>query len=148
MPWNINIVSKCPYVFGENSLCEICANLNAQSSLTIVYCWIAARCLAVEQTLEFRGRILVFDGSISITYAGYSPAANRLDQLDKILQVGAILRELFWPLTATVWRAATAHYWIQMCKISANSKHTHCHGVPVGGELEFNLNGILLTHAF
>lgn len=131
--------------FCENNLCEICSNLERQSSPLLCIVESPQDVLAVEQTLEFKGRYFVLMGHLS-PIDGIGPADIGLDQLDKILQVGDIT-EVILATNPTVEGAATAHYIGQMCKSQQIQATRIAHGVPVGGELEF-IDGNTLTHAF
>ena len=131
--------------FCENSLCEICASPQRQQSPLLCVVESPQDVLAVEQTLEFKGRYFVLMGHLS-PIDGIGPSDIGLDQLDRILQAGGI-NEVILATNPTVEGSATAHYIAQMCKSHQIQASRIAHGVPVGGELEF-IDGNTLTHAF
>jgi recombination protein RecR len=131
--------------FCENNLCEICANPQRQAASVLCIVESPQDVLAVEQTLEFKGRYFVLMGHLS-PIDGIGPADIGLDQLDDIFKKGGI-SEVILATNPTVEGAATAHYIGQMCKSHAIEATRIAHGVPVGGELEF-IDGNTLIHAF
>jgi len=131
--------------FCENKFCEICANPLRQESQQLCVVESPQDMLAVEQTLEFKGRYFVLMGHLS-PIDGIGPADIGLEQLSQIFENNDI-QEVILATNPTVEGEATAHYIAQMCK-SQNIKASRiAHGVPVGGELEF-IDGNTLTHAF
>ncbi|MEP1382482.1 MAG: recombination mediator RecR [Paraglaciecola sp.] len=131
--------------FCENTLCEICANPKRQESLQICVVESPQDVLAIEQTLEFKGRYFVLMGRLS-PIDGIGPADIGLDDLAKMLEKEGI-QEVILATNPTVEGEATAHYIAQMCKAQGITASRIAHGVPVGGELEF-IDGNTLTHAF
>ena len=131
--------------FCENTLCEICASPKRQSSELLCVVESPQDVIAVEQTLEFKGRYFVLMGHLS-PIDGIGPSDIGLDQLEQMLQAGGI-SEVILATNPTVEGAATAHYIGQMCKVHDIQASRIAHGVPVGGELEF-IDGNTLIHAF
>ncbi|WP_133470953.1 recombination mediator RecR [Paraglaciecola marina] len=131
--------------FCENALCEICANPKRQESLQICVVESPQDVLAIEQTLEFKGRYFVLMGRLS-PIDGIGPVDIGLEDLANILEKEGI-EEVILATNPTVEGEATAHYIAQMCKTHDIKASRIAHGVPVGGELEF-IDGNTLTHAF
>ncbi|MFT2092921.1 recombination mediator RecR [Paraglaciecola sp. 2405UD69-4] len=131
--------------FCENALCEICANPKRQESLQICVVESPQDVLAIEQTLEFKGRYFVLMGRLS-PIDGIGPADIGLEDLASILEEEGI-EEVILATNPTVEGEATAHYIAQMCKTHDIKASRIAHGVPVGGELEF-IDGNTLSHAF
>ncbi|MGS2721834.1 recombination mediator RecR [Paraglaciecola aestuariivivens] len=131
--------------FCENRLCEICANPQRQESQQLCIVESPQDVLAIEQTLEFKGRYFVLMGHLS-PIDGIGPADIGLEQLAQILSDNHI-QEVILATNPTVEGEATAHYIAQMCKSQEIKASRIAHGVPVGGELEF-IDGNTLTHAF
>ena len=131
--------------FCENKLCDICANPQRQDCPQLCVVESPQDVLAIEQTLEFKGRYFVLMGHLS-PIDGIGPADIGLEQLSKMLADGNI-EEVILATNPTVEGEATAHYIAQMCKPHNIKASRIAHGVPVGGELEF-IDGNTLTHAF
>ena len=131
--------------FCENKLCEICANPKRQDNQQLCVVESPQDMLAVEQTLEFKGRYFVLMGHLSpIDVIG--PADIGLEQLSKIFEIDAIT-EVILATNPTVVGEATPHYIGQMCRSQGIKATRIAHGVPVGGELEY-IDGNTLTYAF
>ena len=135
---------KCR-TFCENKLCEICANPKRQENPLLCVVESPQDMLAIEQTLEFKGRYFVLMGHLS-PIDGIGPADLGLEQLSKIFENDDI-KEVILATNPTVEGEATAHYIAQMCKTQGIQASRIAHGVPVGGELEF-VDGNTLTQAF
>ncbi|MBL4629641.1 MAG: recombination protein RecR [Paraglaciecola sp.] len=131
--------------FCENKLCEICINPKRQENPTLCVVESPQDMLAIEQTLEFKGRYFVLMGHLS-PIDGIGPADIGLEQFSKILE-NEDISEVILATNPTVEGEATAHYIAQMCKTQNIQASRIAHGVPVGGELEF-IDGNTLTHAF
>lgn len=131
--------------FCENKLCDICANPKRQESHQLCVVESPQDVLAVEQTLEFKGRYFVLMGHLS-PIDGIGPADIGLEQLSQILSDSDI-QEVILATNPTVEGEATAHYIAQMCRSNNIKASRIAHGVPVGGELEF-IDGNTLIHAF
>ncbi len=135
---------KCR-TFCENKLCEICANPKRQDNQQLCVVESPQDMLAVEQTLEFKGRYFVLMGHLS-PIDGIGPADIGLEQLSQIFESDAIT-EVILATNPTVEGEATAHYIAQMCRSQGIKATRIAHGVPVGGELEY-IDGNTLTYAF
>jgi recombination protein RecR len=131
--------------FCESKLCEICANPLRQESQQLCVVESPQDMLAIEQTLEFKGRYFVLMGHLS-PIDGIGPAEIGLEPFSQILENDQI-KEVILATNPTVEGEATAHYIGQMCKTQGVKASRIAHGVPVGGELEF-IDGNTLTHAF
>jgi recombination protein RecR len=143
----MELVKHCEQcrTFCENKLCEICANPKRQESQQLCIVESPQDVLAVEQTLEFKGRYFVLMGHLS-PIDGIGPADIGLEQLAQILSDNDI-QEVILATNPTVEGEATAHYIAQMCRTNNIKASRIAHGVPVGGELEF-IDGNTLIHAF
>lgn len=131
--------------FTERSVCEICDSpLRAESGqLCIVES--PQDVLAIEQTMEYKGRYFVLMGHLS-PIDGIGPAEIGLDQLAERLAQESF-NEVILATNPTVEGEATAHYIAEMCKRHSIKATRIAHGVPVGGELEY-IDGNTLSHAF
>jgi len=131
--------------FAESALCGICANPTRGETGQICVVESPQDILAIEQTLQFKGKYFVLMGHLS-PIDGIGPSEIGLDILQKRLSEESI-EEVILATNPTVEGEATAHYIGQMCKTHNIAATRIAHGVPVGGELEY-IDGNTLTHAF
>ncbi|GAC15015.1 recombination mediator RecR [Aliiglaciecola lipolytica] len=131
--------------FTESSLCDICNDPMREEAGQLCIVESPQDVIAVEQTLEFKGRYFVLMGHLS-PIDGIGPNEIGLDELEGLLTSGKF-KEVILATNPTVEGEATAHYIAQMCKTLQISASRLAHGMPVGGELEY-VDGNTLMHAF
>lgn len=131
--------------FTESTICHICDDPRRAESAQICIVESPQDVIAIEQTLQFKGRYFVLMGHLS-PIDGIGPSELRLDVLQRRLEDEKI-DEVILATNPTVEGEATAHYISQMCEKQGIVATRIAHGVPVGGELEY-IDGNTLTHAF
>ncbi len=131
--------------FTESTICHICDDPRRAESAQICIVESPQDVIAIEQTLQFKGRYFVLMGHLS-PIDGIGPSELRLDVLQRRLEDEKI-DEVILATNPTVEGEATAHYISQMCEKQGITATRIAHGVPVGGELEY-IDGNTLTHAF
>ncbi|GLR71976.1 recombination mediator RecR [Agaribacter marinus] len=131
--------------FTESTICHICDDPRRAESAQICIVESPQDVIAIEQTLQFKGRYFVLMGHLS-PIDGIGPSELRLDVLQRRLEDEKI-DEVILATNPTVEGEATAHYISQMCEKQGIAATRIAHGVPVGGELEY-IDGNTLTHAF
>ncbi|PPD49606.1 MAG: recombination protein RecR [Methylobacter sp.] len=140
---NIGHCQQCR-TLTEQSLCEICADTNRDTSLVCIVespadAWI------VDQATQFGGQYFVLHGRLS-PLDGIGPDEIGLDQLEQRLASGTI-KELILATNSTVEGEATAFFIGELARKYQVLASRIAHGVPMGGELEFIDSGTL-SHAF
>lgn len=129
--------------FAETELCPVCADSRRDDSLLCVVSS-PADVLAIEQSMEYKGRYFVLRGQLS-PLDGIGPDQLGLPQLAELLQSGQV-RELILATGTTVEGEATAHYIIDMLAGTDIAASRIAQGVPMGGDLEF-VDGATLAQA-
>ena len=131
----------CCRNFAEDDLCPVCADgRRDQGQVCIVES--PADVLAIEQSVEYRGRYFVLMGHLS-PIDGIGPEEIGLNLLER--QLGEI-QELILATGTTVEGEATAHYILDMVRGTAVTVSRIAQGVPMGGDLEF-VDGATLAQA-
>lgn len=120
--------------FSEEQLCPICQDTRRDTS---VLCVVSspADVLAIEQSMEFKGRYFVLKGQLS-PLDGIGPEQLGLPKLHELLNQSEI-KELILATATTVEGEATAHYILGMAAELGVAVTRIASGVPMGGELEF-----------
>ena len=118
----------------EDSMCEICANVNRDKS---VICVVERPrdVISMEKTGEFSGTYHVLHGSIS-PVDGISPSDLTIDALMDRIKNGEV-KEVIMANNPSIDGEATAMYIARLMK-PYNVKVTRiAYGLPVGGDLEY-----------
>ena len=100
---------------------------------------------AAEQHTDYRGRYFVLLGRLS-PLEGTGPDELGLDQFAELLRSDWV-REVILATNPTVEGETTAYYLSEMARAAGIPITRLAHGLPVGGELEYQDRGTL-SHAF
>lgn len=129
--------------FAERELCPICQDPRRDQTLLCVVSS-PADVLAIEQSMEYRGRYFVLKGQIS-PLDGIGPEQLGLPLLESMLAMNQV-KELILATGTTVEGEATAHYVVTMADDYNVATSRIAQGVPMGGDLEF-VDGATLAQA-
>lgn len=124
-----------------------CGYCSAQRSATGQLCVVesVADLLAIEHNADYRGRYFVLHGRLS-PLEGTGPEDLGLDKLAGLLREGWV-KELILATNPTVEGETTAYYLGELAQAAEVPTTRLAHGLPVGGELEYQDRGTL-AHAF
>ena len=121
-------------MYTEEKTCGICTDDNRDSGVLCVV-ETPADLIAVENTMEFKGKYFVLMGRLS-PIDGIGPEELKIDLLLSFLQQSNV-REVILAVSPTVEGEATVAYIASLVE-SENIKSSRiAYGVPMGGELEY-----------
>lgn len=128
-------IRSCTVCFGitETDPCAICSDDRRDAGLICVVEQ-PSDVLALERTLEYRGRYHVLQGVIS-PLDGIAPEDLRIRELLARVQEG--VREVILSTNPTLEGEATALYISRLIKPLGVSVTRIARGLPVGGDLEY-----------
>jgi len=129
-------IRSCSVCFGitEADPCAICSDERRDTGLLCVVEQ-PSDVLALERTLEYKGRYHVLQGVIS-PLDGISPEDLRIRELLARIQGGGV-REVILSTNPTLEGEATALYVARLIKPLGVSVTRIARGLPVGGDLEY-----------
>ena len=121
-------------MYTEEQTCGICTDDNRDSAVLCVV-ETPADLIAIENTMEFKGKYFVLMGRLS-PIDGIGPEELKIDLLLSFLQQSNV-REVILAVSPTVEGEATVAYIASLVE-SENIKSSRiAYGVPMGGELEY-----------
>jgi recombination protein RecR len=121
-------------MYTEEQTCGICTDGNRDSGVLCVV-ETPADLIAIENTMEFKGKYFVLMGRLS-PIDGIGPEELKIDLLFSFLQQSNV-REVILAVSPTVEGEATVAYIASLVE-SENIKSSRiAYGVPMGGELEY-----------
>lgn len=129
-------IRSCSVCFGitEADPCAICSDERRDAGLLCVVEQ-PSDVLALERTLEYKGRYHVLQGVIS-PLDGISPEDLRIRELLTRIQSGGV-REVILSTNPTLEGEATALYVARLVKPLGVAVTRIARGLPVGGDLEY-----------
>jgi recombination protein RecR len=129
-------IRSCSTCFGitESDPCAICSDDRRDAGLICVVEQ-PSDVLALERTLEYRGRYHVLQGVIS-PLDGIAPDDLRIRELLARIQTGGV-REVILSTNPTLEGEATALYVARLIKPLGVAVTRIARGLPVGGDLEY-----------
>ncbi|WP_421717551.1 recombination mediator RecR [Algiphilus sp.] len=139
-------LTRCPTcrMYCAGDACRYCSGSRSESGqLCVVES--PADLLAIEQHTDYRGRYFVLLGRLS-PLEGTGPDELGLDQLAELLRANWV-KELILATNPTVEGETTAYYLGEMARAAGIPMTRLAHGLPMGGELEYQDRGTL-AHAF
>lgn len=139
-------LQRCPScrMYAASEGCRYCTDARSHAGQLCVI-ESPADLLAIEQHTDYRGRYFVLHGRLS-PLEGTGPDELGLDALAN--QLGADwVRELILATNPTVEGETTAYYLGEMARAAGVPITRLAHGLPMGGELEYQDRGTL-AHAF
>jgi len=121
-------------MYTEEQTCGICTDDNRDSGIICIV-ETPADLIAIENTMEFKGKYFVLMGRLS-PIDGIGPEELKIDLLINFLQQSNV-REVILAVSPTVEGEATVAYIASLVE-SENIKSSRiAYGVPMGGELEY-----------
>jgi recombination protein RecR len=121
-------------MYTEEQTCGICTDDNRDSGIICIV-ETPADLIAIENTMEFKGKYFVLMGRLS-PIDGIGPEELKIDLFINFLQQSNV-REVILAVSPTVEGEATVAY-IASLLDSENIKSSRiAYGVPMGGELEY-----------
>jgi len=121
-------------MYTEEQTCGICTDDNRDSGIICIV-ETPADLIAIENTMEFKGKYFVLMGRLS-PIDGIGPEELKIDLLLSFLQQSNV-REVILAVSPTVEGEATVAYIASLVE-SENIKSSRiAYGVPMGGELEY-----------
>ena len=139
-------LSRCETcrMYRDEKACRYCSEArSAAGQLCVVES--PADLLAIEQHTDYRGRYFVLMGRLS-PLEGTGPDELGLDQLADLLRANWV-KEMILATNPTVEGETTAYYLGEMARAAGVPITRLAHGLPMGGELEYQDRGTL-AHAF
>jgi recombination protein RecR len=129
-------IRSCSVCFGitESDPCAICSDDRRDAGLLCVVEQ-PSDVLALERTLEYKGRYHVLQGVIS-PLDGISPEDLRIRELLARIQAGGV-KEVILSTNPTLEGEATALYVARLIKPLGVAVTRIARGLPVGGDLEY-----------
>lgn len=140
-------LQRCPksrMYCGRDAQCTLCSEQRSASGQLCVVETVADL-IAIEDNTDYRGRYFVLHGHLS-PLEGTGPEELGLDALAGLLREGWV-RELILATNPTVEGETTAYYLGELAEAAGVPITRLAHGLPVGGELEYQDRGTL-SHAF
>ena len=129
-------ISECDQcrMYTEEQTCGICTDTNRDSK-TICIVETPADLVAIENTMQFKGKYFVLMGRLS-PIDGIGPDELKIDLLLNLLQQSNV-KEVILAVSPTIEGEATVSYIATQLE-SKNIKASRiAYGVPMGGELEY-----------
>ena len=121
-------------MYTEEQTCGICTDDNRDSGIICIV-ETPADLIAIENTMEFKGKYFVLMGRLS-PIDGIGPEELKIDLFINFLQQSNV-REVILAVSPTVEGEATVAYIASLLE-SENIKSSRiAYGVPMGGELEY-----------
>ncbi|MCK5771886.1 recombination mediator RecR [Algiphilus sp.] len=139
-------LTRCPTcrMYRAAEHCRYCSDERSRAGQLCVI-ESPADLLAIEQHTDYRGRYFVLLGRLS-PLEGTGPDELGLDQFAELLRSDWV-REVILATNPTVEGETTAYYLSEMARAAGIPITRLAHGLPVGGELEYQDRGTL-SHAF
>jgi len=130
---SISECDKCR-MYTEEQTCGICRDTNRDSN-SICIVETPADLIAIENTMQFKGKYFVLMGRLS-PIDGIGPDELKIDLLLNLLQQSNV-KEVILAVSPTIEGEATVSYIATQLE-SKNIKASRiAYGVPMGGELEY-----------
>ena len=129
-------ISECDQcrMYTEEQTCGICTDTNRDGD-TICIVETPADLIAIENTMQFKGKYFVLMGRLS-PIDGIGPDELKIDLLLNLLQQSNV-KEVILAVSPTIEGEATVSYIATQVE-SKNIKASRiAYGVPMGGELEY-----------
>ena len=130
---NISYCSEC-YSISENEKCDICTDQNRDQSIICVVEDIRVM-MAIENTMEFKGRYHVLGGLIS-PMDGVGPEDLNIEELIQKIDQQKI-NEIILSLSTTMEGDTTNFYLYNRLNIKSIKISSIARGISIGDELEY-----------
>jgi recombination protein RecR len=125
---SLETIQECQIcrMYSEKETCEICDDSKRDPTIL---------CIAIENTMQFKGRYFVLMGYLS-PIDGIGSDELKIDQLEEIFKQ-KVINEIILATGTTVEGEATAAFIASVAETYGIKATRIAYGVPVGGELEY-----------